>query len=610
MTALAFAFAGSLPARLHFAWPVTAAPHGVLRNPRYRWVPPQPAIVPRLCGGRFVVPFVPFPGFLPPANVRAGLAASGQRAATVAAVEPTIAWNQSNPAWATPALPARDAARMARELRIPARNSAPAWIDTRSVWGEGGGRATDLRAALRRIPPRGADLRTVGRDGGRRARAVGLAFVRAWVRTAERRAPWNEAAVGGSPFGQDWRSAPPVGLLARFPWRGALRCGGLAWPWPPLPPLPPIPPRLALRFHFHAPARGRLTFRFGREPSWLVPIQRSYRMQHVFDLVRLPEETSIPVSAVTLQCDWEEWAWSLTATLAGPAAVALLRPVVSQAVEVEVRLDGYAWQFRLDTVSGSESFNATGGQTQGIGRAALLGPGVALPANGYEEQAKTARQLAEQELIGTVWQLDWPPNFADWLVPAKRFSYSQQTPIEVISRLIATAGGRVLAVKKGEIIEVRPRYPLPPWEWATAEPDLMLPRSILKTLAWKPRVGQPWDAVYLGDGETVLAKVQRAGLPGASLPDAPIVEALLCHLDACRARGLALLSDAVAGVDFTLALPLSAAAGISPLRAVGELVRFEDGGKIWAGSITSVSINIGFGTATQTLEVRAVEVPA
>ena len=138
----------------------------------------------------------------------------------------------------------------------------------------------------------------------------------------------------------------------------------------------------------------------------------------------------------------------------------------------------------------------------------------------------------------------------------------------------------------------------------------MLFRSILKTLSWKPRNGQPWDAAYLGDGQAVLAKVKRTGLPGVSLPDSPIIEPLLCHLDACRARGIAVLSDAAAGVDFTLALPLSSASGPSPLRAVGELVRFEDGGKTWAGLIAGVSIVVGFGTVTQTLEVRAVEVTA
>jgi len=441
-----------------------------------------------------------------------------------------------------------------------------------------------------------------------RARGMAGVWFRARTATRARALPWREALAvvieRGSPCG----SAVLLARESRDPWRDARILGGLSWPWPSLPPLPPVPPRAALRFHFHAPTFTPLRFHFGRAPAWVIPIQRSYRMQHVFDLVRLPERVSIPVSAVTLSSAWDEWSWSLSATLAGPDAVDLLRPVVSQAVEVEVQLDGTVWQFRLDQVSGSAQFGQTGGQTQGRGRAALLGPDVALPVNGYEEQAKTARQLAEQELLGTDWQLDWPLDFPDWLVPAGTFSYSQKTPVEVIVQIVETAGGRVLADPALSWLRVAPKYPVTAWDWAATEPDLILPRAILKTLAWKPRHGQPWDAAYLGDGQAVLAKVTRAGLPGVSLPDAPITEPLLCHLDACRARGIAVLSDAAAGVDFTLALPLSSASGPSPLRAVGELVRFDDGGKTWAGLITGVTVNVGFGTVTQTLEVRAVEV--
>ena len=193
-------------------------------------------------------------------------------------------------------------------------------------------------------------------------------------------------------------------------------------------------------------------------------------------------------------------------------------------------------------------------------------------------------------------------------MPARTLSYTQKTPIEVISQIVATAGWRILADPALDWIQVRPRYPVPVWDWWDTEPDILLPRAILTTLAWKPRLGQPWDAVYLGDGATVLAKVKRTGLPGVSLPDSPTIEPLLCHLDACRARGIALLSDAIAGVDFTLALPLSSVSGPSPLRAVGELARFEDGGETWVGLITAVTIQVGFGTAAQTLDVRAIEV--
>lgn len=439
-----------------------------------------------------------------------------------------------------------------------------------------------------------------------------IPFYRALLLTQTHRLQWREART----LVQTWRHSAsdaqvmPTLLAWRFPWQDSRVLAGFSWPWPmPLPP-PVIPPRAALRFHFHAPVGAPLVFHFGREPSWVIPIQRSYRMHHAISVVRLPDRTEIPVSALSLSTAWDEWCWEVNLTLLGPTAVTLVRPVVSEAVEIEVSLDGNAWQFRLDQVSGSETFARTGGQTRGRSRSAILGPDIALPTNGYETDAKTAQQLAEQELILTGWQLDWSEDFPAWLVPAQRFRYEQKTPIEVITQIVETAGGRVYSDPSTSWLYVRHQYPIPIWEWVETEPDVILPRSILTTLEWKPRIGKPWDAVYLGDGESILAKVVRSGLPGTSLPDQPIIETLLCHLDACRARGRALLCNAVAGVDFTLELPLSAASGSSPLRAVGELVRFVDGGSTWVGMITRVSLTVSTPRLTQKLEVRAVEVPS
>lgn len=610
MAGLAFAFRGPAPERLHFAWPVVVGARARLRNPRYVWIPPVLAPVGVLRNPRFTVPAVPFPGEIPPQNVRVATVrlAHGQ-AARQAAATTRLPWSPSapalrsaGPAWAVAGL-------QAVPIRAPWREVTPAQRALGANWRDGETHAAGLSAVHAQSPLASHGMGDGWRDAPTRADGLRLVWLRARLAGHNDGLVWRAARGYGLERAAPCGSALPGAGRFRLPWRDARPRGGLSWPWPALPPLPPVPPRAALRFHFHAPTFAPWRFHFGRVPAWVIPILRSYRMVHDIAVVRLPDRTEIPVTALTLTSAWDEWGWSVSATLAGPDAVNRLRPVVSQPVEIEVTVDGTTWQFRLDQVAGSAQFGQTGGQTQGRSRAALLGPGVALPANGYETQAKTARQLADQELLGTDWQLDWDLNtFPDWLVPAGTFSYSQKTPIEVIVQLVETAGGRVHADPALSWLRVAPKYPAPVWAWGETEPDLVLPRAILTTLNWQPRHGQPWDAVYLGDGETVLAKVTRAGLPGVSLPDSPIIEPLLCHLDACRARGIAVLSDAAAGVDFTLALPLSPAAGPSPLRAVGELARFAEGGKTWAGLITGVTVNVGFGTVAQTLEVRAVEV--
>lgn len=333
-------------------------------------------------------------------------------------------------------------------------------------------------------------------------------------------------------------------------------------------------------------------------------------MHHTVYVVRLPDRIEIPVSSLSISMSHDEWCWSIQMNLLGEDAVDRVRPVVYEALEIEVGIDGYVWQFRLDQVSGSSSFVSFSGSTQGRSRSALLGPDVALPSNGYEPDEKTAQQLCEQELILTGWQLDWDTNFPTWLVPARRFSYSMKTPIEAIVQVIEVAGGRVYTHPSEDWLFVKPQYPVPVWQWTSVEPDVILPQALMKTLSWKPRIGTPYDAIFLGDGIDTLAKVVRAGLPGASIPDQPTVEPLLCHLDACRERGKTFLCEAVAGVDFTIELPLSSISGACPLRQVGELVRFAEGGKNWVGMVMQLNVSATWPVITQQLDIRAIEVPA
>ena len=132
---------------------------------------------------------------------------------------------------------------------------------------------------------------------------------------------WRESQTRGQPFDSGCASAVLLALDGRVPWCDARARGGLSWPWPPLPPWSPWSPRATLRFHFHPPVFAPLRFHFGRAPAWVIPILRSYRMVHDLEVVRLPDRTAIPVTALTLSSAWDEWAWSLSATLAGAEAI-------------------------------------------------------------------------------------------------------------------------------------------------------------------------------------------------------------------------------------------------------------------------------------------------
>lgn len=639
MAALAFHFGATNRQRLQFHFPYRYSV-ARLRGGRYVWAPPEPPPVwsgtALLRGGRFVKSDIveptepwsgialsrrsifrwkppPFVGEIPPANLLAHHTGGRLSNAKDAALSHRDPWNVATAGERPSRIVLGSAESFPSVTRIPAANAALGAEDSRAVWRD----AIVFDNAGTRSPARTSDLGTISsgmpwRDAARLwqarwspvnrcdliLRPLTHLFSNAIVRGATLRHSLDEARVLERMLGD------------RMPWDGAHLTFGLSWPWPPLPPLPPIVRRTALRFHFHPPRDARLVFHFGREPAYVLPVHRSYHMEHSILLVRLPERTVIPATSIDVSMGWDEWCWSFSTALVGADAIDLLRPSGADTL-LELTLDGYVWQFRVDQVNANIEFAKNSGTARGRSRSALLGPDVALATNGYEQAAMTARQLCEQELVGTDWQLDWPlDSFPDWLVPARRLDYEMKTPVEVIVKIVEAAGGRIASHPSQSWLHVRPKWPVPPWQWASTPPDVVLPRALMKTLSWQPRSGKPWDAVFLGDGKTVSCKATRTGLPGASIPDSALVEPLLSHLDACRMRAIQILSDAYAGVNFTIELPLSDAYGPSPLRSVGELIRFSDGGKTWMGLITSIQIKAGFAKVSQTLELRAVEVPS
>ena len=405
MAGLSFAFAGNRPARLHFSWPSVRSPTGQQCNPRYRWIPAPSPILPRQVGGRFVVPLPPFPGFLPPQNVRAGGAGGAWRPASLQAAALATPWGQASQATAVLHPAFRAAARQPATLGSAWRDTPLSAVQGRVPWRAATARAVRIGGAWDYALTMRQALDPVWRESTPVGVDLALHFLRAWRCWRNPSFAWKAGRAAGISIGPGWRSAWPVGPAIRIPWQGARPLGGLSWPWPPLPPWIPPPIRHPLRFHFHGPVWPRLHFAFGREPAWVIPIRRSYRMLHEIEIVRLPDRAVLPARGLTLNSAWDEWSWSVALQLL-PPALELLRPIVYEAVTIEATINGYTWQFRLDQVSGSAQFAQISGQTQGRSRAALLGPDVALPANGYETHAKTARQLAEQELTGTNWQLD------------------------------------------------------------------------------------------------------------------------------------------------------------------------------------------------------------
>lgn len=403
--------------------------------------------------------------------------------------------------------------------------------------------------------------------------------------------PWGVLAgliarAWGLPYvGAPWRTKG-----YDIPWEQAI------WPPPGMSPPPYVPPveppdlyvpDLDLIFRC-PPAAFPWILNFSDDPCGrgprVVPIRRVYIVLDSASLVRVADNAEIPVQALALAIDTDSWAWSLRATLAGRAALALVRGT-DEPVEVEAEINGYKWRALVDSWQVSRAWARGDYTITGRSRAASLASPYAAARTYTETAQRTAQQLAEQELpLG--WTLDW--QLPTWLVPAGAWSYSERTPIEAIATIAASAGGYLQPHRTDPKLIAAPRYPTPPWKWATATPDLTLPLDIITELGsdWQPR--PEYNVVFVrGRDQGVLLRVHRDGTAGDI--DAPmVVDPLITETAAGTARGTTILAAAGLQSRETLTLPLDD--GLAGLLTPGQLLKVTDGATDWRGLIRGVSV--------------------
>jgi len=331
-------------------------------------------------------------------------------------------------------------------------------------------------------------------------------------------------------------------------WQQAEYPGNAPNPGPPIPPI--FRPPWGTHLHLRCPLPGT-ALRLGRTPCLLIaereiPIRRSYMSTNSASLVRLPDLEPLPVTAMTIETDFDSWCWALSATLAGPEAFALVQPN-PLACEVLATINGQEWTFLLDVPSTQRSFNSDRVTIKGRSRSAWLHDPYTPHQNFSEANAREMVQLAEAALTNTGWTVDW--HLDTWLVPAGRYT-SWNTPIGVLIRLVNATDDGLYTDPVLQVIAAQKRWPVASWLLEAETADLLIPEAAVISLTQSPVYTPPLNGVYVsGTSHGVLALVKIAGTDGALQPSDPIVEELLCDEAgvAARARGLNVLSNSGAG---------------------------------------------------------------
>lgn len=487
-------------------------------------------------------------------------------------------------------------------------------------WRQAGRRALDSGADRWRRADAGAGAHGAAWvQAPRRAQGVKTAFSGALALGDAARAPWVKTLprIALSRVFRHAQGAPLPLLIVERAGQGERRQWGTierwrqaGYPWnagnpgPGIPP--PIPPPWGTTLRLACPLPGT-ALRIGRVPCVLlaereIPVRRTYMTVNSATLVRLPDLAPLPVTAMTVETEFDSWCWALTATLAGPAAWALVQPN-PLACEVQATINGHVWRFLLDVPSTNRRFNSDRVTLKGRSRSAWLHDPYTPARDLSQNDAREMQQLGEAALENTGWTLDWQG--ANWLVPAGRYQ-SWTTPIGTLIRLANVTDDGVYTHPSAQILTLQKRWPVASWLVDGETASLAIPEAAILSLTQNPVYSQPYNGVYVsGISHGVLALVKIAGTDGALQPAEPITNELLCDEAgvAARQRGLNALSDSGAGWEMdaeTLFAPNASPAfplvppgqivSIAGLKGVSRSCRIT---AQWSGDALSVRQSIG-----------------
>lgn len=445
-----------------------------------------------------------------------------------------------------------------------------------------------------------------------------------WSLTGSYRHPARKQAQPAS----GWQRAQPSERSAQFAYSGhpARRRHSLQLPWgegrevismwprpsTPEPPEPPAPPTAHLLFMCQRGDEAVADLPLGRiciiRHNPRIPARRAYIVRHDIEIVRLPERVAVHASRLQLSLDADSWAWAFSATLLGADALDAVQPDETGAPAVlEVTINGHSWQLLAEDWREERQFGRRGITVTGRGLLALLDAPYVLPSSGTTDSALLLSQLLSAHLpSGEGWALAIASGSPDWLVPAGAWSWAGVSHIQAIHAAARELGYIVTPAKAGRTVQIAPRYPVLPWAFAAAEPDLIVPDAAIIAVQRQQALASGANAVFVHGGEVggVMARVRRTASAGDRLAST-VSSPLVTDIEGARLLGSRVLAASHQQPEVRqIRMPMG---GAFALGEIGQLLQVELGGVTHRGIINSVGIELATRdravTVHQTLQI-------
>jgi len=334
----------------------------------------------------------------------------------------------------------------------------------------------------------------------------------------------------------------------------------------------------------------------------IVPIRRTYIVLNNVQLRRIDGNHILPATSLQLNIDWDSWTWSFSTSMP-QSTLSLVEPGQSgDLVTLEATINGAAYLLLAENIQTDRTFGKSTISVSGRGKSAMLADPYSPILTFNSAVDRTAQQLMNDALtvngISIGWAIDW--RIDDWLVPANTWNH-QGSYMSAITTIAGAAGAFVQPDPVNQVLRVRSRYSVKPWEYASATPDLELPSAVMtkEAISW---VDNPqYNGIYVSGSTNsgILAQVKRTGSAANNL--APMItDSLITAVEPARARGIVALANTGRNATYTLSLPVLPETGIVQ---PGTLVRYVDSSTVM-GVVTGVAVSAEQSKVRQTIEVQ------
>lgn len=332
----------------------------------------------------------------------------------------------------------------------------------------------------------------------------------------------------------------------------------------------------------------------------VIPVQRRYTMLKDVS-VTLEDLTPISVGDISLALDADSYAWEFSGTLHDPADIDQVRPGLNgEPVHLLITINSYEWRVLVEQVSHRRQFGKRTVTLHGRGVSALLGTPYQPQYTGLQGADLTVAQLIETHLpVGWTAIHEQP----DWLVPGGAYSYQNRTPLQAISDLAQWGGAMVVPHRTDQKLTIRPRYPVLPWHFASVNPDVVIPDSVITEVSYRQTSRNFPNGVYVHGGEIggVIGFCRLNGTAGDVLIETQ-TNPIMTDATGLRALGERLLAgEYTQPAVQSVSMPVDG--GTIPLVEMGSLLEIVIDGQPERGVVSAVKVTADDARISQTITI-------